>query len=121
MIDPSGIKPKNDKLIVKEIKPGVYTIENAYEGVHEDFTTSNFDVVESSTVEGQSDSRDRSVEDWRAKFGTQERTTITIEQPDTYNLGTQERTTITIEQPDTNTTISEDTMSEDTTTKLKNQ
>ncbi|BAY48812.1 hypothetical protein SAMD00079811_64380 [Scytonema sp. HK-05] len=61
MIDPSGIKPKNDKLIVKEVKPGVYTIENAYEGVHEDFTTSNFDVVESSTVEEQSDSKERLV------------------------------------------------------------
>ncbi|ARV58050.1 hypothetical protein BZZ01_04840 [Nostocales cyanobacterium HT-58-2] len=92
MIDPSGIKPKNDKLIVKEVKPGVHTIENAYEGVHEDFTTSNFDVVEPSNVEGQSDSTDKSIENWRAAFGTQERTTITIEQLDT-NTTTEEDTT----------------------------
>ncbi|MDZ8239305.1 MAG: photosystem I reaction center subunit II [Nostoc sp. ChiQUE01a] len=38
MIDPSGIRPsKEDNLIVKEVEPGLYTIENAYEGVYEYF------------------------------------------------------------------------------------
>ena len=57
MIDPSGIIPKDDKLIVKEVKPGVYTIENAYEGVYDYF-------AEHSTAINSSDNPSQSGSGW---------------------------------------------------------
>ncbi|KAF3886446.1 MULTISPECIES: hypothetical protein [Nostocales] len=65
MIDPSGIQPlPNHRLKVKEVNPGLYSIENTYEGIYEYFT-------EPSTVKGEPSASQESLEDWRKEFGTE--------------------------------------------------
>ncbi|GAB1539993.1 hypothetical protein NUACC21_26620 [Scytonema sp. NUACC21] len=64
MIDPSGIKPL-DELIVKEVKPGVHIIENAYEGVYDHF-------AEHSMAINSSDTSSQSGSDWDALDELQE-------------------------------------------------
>ncbi|MEC4812941.1 MAG: hypothetical protein SAK29_06665 [Scytonema sp. PMC 1069.18] len=77
MIDPSGIRPKDDKFIVKEVKQvGVYTIENAYEGVYDCLNSSDTD------TSGQSGS------DWDALDELQ-RLVSTEETPKSHNQTNQ--------------------------------
>ncbi|GAB1541400.1 hypothetical protein NUACC21_40710 [Scytonema sp. NUACC21] len=56
--------------MVKEVKPGLYTIDNAYEGVYEYFT-------EPSIVQPEPTISEESIEDWRQKFGTETRVSLT--------------------------------------------
>ncbi|KYC41055.1 hypothetical protein WA1_23345 [Scytonema hofmannii PCC 7110] len=65
MIDPSGIQPlPNHKLKVRQVNPGLYSIENTYEGVYEYFT-------EHSIVKAETTASQESLEDWRKEFGTE--------------------------------------------------
>ncbi|GAA6620798.1 hypothetical protein [Scytonema sp. NUACC26] len=65
MIEPSGIQPlPNQKLKVREVTSGLYTLENTYEGVYEYFT-------EPSVVKVEPNASLESLEDWRKEFGTE--------------------------------------------------
>ncbi|MUH01435.1 hypothetical protein F7734_57885 [Scytonema sp. UIC 10036] len=65
MIDPSGIQPlPNHKLKVREVNPGLYSLENPYEGVYEYFTEPSLDKAEPNAAQ-------ESLEDWRKEFGTE--------------------------------------------------
>jgi hypothetical protein len=81
MIDPSGIQPlPNQKLQVKEVNPGLYSLENTYEGVYEYFP-------EPPVVKAEPNASQESLEDWRKEFGTD---TKLVEEIVNYELGTRD-------------------------------
>ncbi|MDJ0597262.1 MAG: hypothetical protein QNJ37_00230 [Crocosphaera sp.] len=77
-MEPSSIRhPKGYKPITKEVKPGLYVIENAYEGEYVYFENDSFEHQESSSeiisnCEETSETLELSGEEMRDILGTTE-------------------------------------------------
>ncbi|WP_107671047.1 hypothetical protein [Cyanothece sp. BG0011] len=80
MIEPSSIRhPQNYKPITTEVKPGLYVIENAYEGEYVYFENDSFEIQESSSdmtddCQDTSETQELSGEEMREILGASEPT-----------------------------------------------
>ena len=60
MVNPSGIRhTKNDDLQINEVRQGLYTVNNAYEGVYEYFKNRPIQLMKEKPLNVKLDERDR--------------------------------------------------------------
>ena len=64
MVNPSGIRhTENDDLQINEVRQGLYTVKNAYEGVYEYFKNRPIRVTKEKPLQLKLDERDRKSDD----------------------------------------------------------
>ena len=64
MVNPSGIRhTKNDDLQINEVRQGLYTVNNAYEGVYEYFKNRPIQLTKEKPLNVKLDERDRKSDD----------------------------------------------------------
>jgi len=64
MVNPSGIRhTENDELQINEVRQGLYTVKNAYEGVYEYFKNRPIRVTKENPLKLKLDERDRKSDD----------------------------------------------------------
>ncbi|HEY9725130.1 MAG TPA: hypothetical protein V6D50_01665 [Chroococcales cyanobacterium] len=64
MVNPSGIRhTKNDDLEINEVRQGLYTVKNAYEGVYEYFKNRPILVTKEKPLKLKLEERDRKSDD----------------------------------------------------------
>ena len=64
MVNPSGIKhTENDDLQINEVRQGLYTVKNAYEGVYEYFKHRPIRLTQKEPFTLKLDERDRKSDD----------------------------------------------------------